>query len=76
VLAVFAAWLFHFCLRSYKAGRFPPPGARLVRETEILTGVEAEARARLGFTLAAIIAAAAVALPAYLWHITNLLTQP
>lgn len=76
VLAVFAAWLFRYSLSSHRAERFPPPGARLIRESKILTGVEAQAQARLGFILAAIIAAAAVALPAYLWHITNFLTRP
>jgi hypothetical protein len=76
LLALFAAWLFHFSLRVQRAGRFPPPGARLIRESRILTGVEAETRARRGFIMAAIIAAAAVALPAYLWHITDILTLP
>jgi hypothetical protein len=75
-LAGFSAWLFHFSLRSDRAGCFPPPGTRLIRERTILTGEPARARARLGYVLAAVIAAAAVALPAYLWHTIDLLTGP
>jgi hypothetical protein len=76
LLAGSAVWLTHLSLRIRRAERFPPPGVRLIREAKILTGERARARARLGFILAAIIAAAAIALPAYLWHVTSLLTRP
>ncbi len=59
-LAGFSAWLFHF----------------LIKERTTLTGEPAQARARLGYVLAAVIAAAAVVLPTYLWHTTSLLTRP
>ncbi len=75
-LAGFSAWLFHFSLRSARAECFPPPGTRLIRERTTLTGEPARARARLGYVLAAVIAAAAVVLPAYVWHTTTLLTRP
>jgi hypothetical protein len=75
-LAGFSAWLFHFSLRSARAGCFPPPGTRLIKERTTLTGEPAQARARLGYVLAAVIAAAAVVLPTYLWHTTSLLTRP
>ncbi|MGD2152339.1 MAG: hypothetical protein PVG79_03670 [Gemmatimonadales bacterium] len=75
-LAGLAAWLVHFSLGIARTGRFPPPGTDLIRETRILAGAQARARARLGFVLAVVIAAAAVALPTYLWHITGLLARP
>jgi hypothetical protein len=67
--------LVRFSVGIQRAGRFPPPGALIIRETRILTGEQARARARVGFILAAIIAAAAIALPVYLWHIASLLTR-
>jgi hypothetical protein len=76
VLAVFAVWLVRLSLGIQRAGRFPPPGALIIRETRILTGEQARARARVGFVLAAIVAVAAIALPVYLWNITSLMTLP
>ena len=74
VLAAFAIWLFRFSLRVQSAGCFPPPGTLIVRETRIMTGEQAQSRARLVLVLAGIVAVASIALPIYIWQITNLLT--
>jgi hypothetical protein len=75
LLAGSAVWLTHLSFRIRRAERFPPPGVRLIREARILTGSKARARAQLGIILAATLAAGAVAIPIYLWHITSLLTR-
>lgn len=72
-LAVFAWWLFRLAQRTRRFELFPPPGQVVIRETRILTGAGARARARFGFVLAAITAVLAVALPVYLFYITSTL---
>jgi hypothetical protein len=75
-LVAFAAWHLRFCYRVYRTERFPPPGIRIIRDTVVLTGEQARARARLGFLLATIVGAGSVGLAVYLWRVAGLVGGP
>jgi hypothetical protein len=74
-LILFAAWLGRLSRKVYRSGRFPPPGAKVVRDTRIVTGPSAKIRAGIGFALAAITGAAALLVPVFVWRLLSRLPE-
>lgn len=54
-----ALLIFRISREIRRSGRYPPPGARLVRDTMVRTGAQAERIARVGILVAVLLAAAA-----------------
>lgn len=54
--AIFAACLWRYGVRVCKAGRFPAPGARVIRDTPVLRGAPAQLRGAFLKVLAAFLA--------------------
>jgi MFS family permease len=52
VTLALAAWLYRQGSRIERAGRYPPPGARVIRDTPVVSGPGAAARGRLARWLA------------------------
>lgn len=52
-VAVLAAWLWVYGARVRRAGRFPPPGAKVLRDTPVLLGDAARLRGMVLKVLAA-----------------------
>jgi hypothetical protein len=52
-VAAFAAWLWRLGVRVARAERYPPPGAKVIRDTPVLHGEQARLRAVLFRVLAA-----------------------
>jgi hypothetical protein len=72
-MAAFAAYFWRLGSAVRRAGRFPPPGADVVRDTWVLTGDEARRRGRLIRAFALLLLAVAVAMPALLWQVGHVL---
>ena len=73
-LLALAAYLWHLGGRVVATGRFPPSGARLVRDTPVVTGSAATRAGRVLQSCAAALAVAAVLLAVFIWRIAALLT--
>jgi hypothetical protein len=65
--------LTRLAARIFRSGRYPPPGALVLRDTPVRTGTRARALAWLGLTCAALLLTAAVALPLLLLRLLRLL---
>jgi hypothetical protein len=74
-MAAFAAYFWHLGSSVLRAGRFPPPGVSVVRDTWVRTGPEARRRGRVIRLFALVLLVAAVAMPALLWQVGRVLTQ-
>ncbi|MHC1743223.1 MAG: hypothetical protein AB9873_09365 [Syntrophobacteraceae bacterium] len=68
----FAAYLWSLGGRVQQAGEFPPPGFRVLRDTEVLTGGAAASKARLLRGLALILALASMGMGVLLWRFASL----
>ena len=71
-LLVFASYMWHLGSRVRRAGRYPPPGFKVVRHTPVLTGAVARRRARVVQALGGVLAAAALLLAALFWRLASL----
>jgi hypothetical protein len=68
------AWyLWRLGHRIRRAGAFPPPGFKVVRDTPVETGQAARRRAVVIQTLAVVLAAGALLMAAALWRLISLL---
>ena len=72
----FAVYLWSVGTRILRAGEFPPPGVRVIRDTPILSGAAAVARGRGFKALAAALAVAAAILGIFLWRVASWLGRP
>ena len=72
-LFAFAAYLWSIGRSVVKGQAFPPPGVRMVRKTEMLTGDVAVRRGRLLEAFALFLALAAMVLGGLLWRLDVLL---
>lgn len=63
-----AVWMKRFVHKVQRAGRYPPPDARLTRDTRVRTGTDALAFVRLHRIVAAITALIAIGWPILLWR--------
>jgi len=68
-----ALFLVRLAARVLRSGRYPPPGALLLRDTALRTGARASAVAWLGFACAALLAMAAGLLPLLLLRLLRAL---
>ncbi len=68
-------WLWRIGNHVRGAGRFPPPGARLVRDSVVLHGAAAARRGRLLHVLAAALLICALGLGAATWRLHSLLAS-
>jgi formate hydrogenlyase subunit 3/multisubunit Na+/H+ antiporter MnhD subunit len=73
VAAGAALSLARLATRVFRSGRYPPPGAFVLRDRPVRTGSSARALAWLGLTCAALLLTAAVALPLFLLRLLRLL---
>lgn len=64
-----AFWVWRFAAQINRAGRYPPPAAKLTRDTRVRTGASAMAVARLHYVLAVIVALMAIIAPVLLWRV-------
>jgi cytochrome bd-type quinol oxidase subunit 1 len=74
-LILLAAWIARLSLKTHKSGRFPPPGAKVIRDTKVVLGPRAHRRARVGFFLAAAAVAGAAVVPAFTWRLIDTLAK-
>ena len=74
-LLVFAAYCWRFGTAVLRSGRFPPPGATVVRDAWVLTGTEAQRRGRMIHTFARVLLAIAVTMPVVLWQIGRMVVR-
>lgn len=65
--------LVRLAARILRSGRYPPPGAVLLRDTPVRTGARASAVAWLGLACAALLATAAALLPLLLLRLLRAL---
>lgn len=68
-----AVWMERFASKVKRAGRYPPPDARLTSDTRVRTGADALAFVRLHRILAGITALVAIGWPVLLWRAYRLL---
>lgn len=68
-----AAYLWDVSRRTDRSGRYPPPGARLIKDTPVLTGGAAAQRARLVRTAAGFFISGGLALGFLFWRLATLL---
>lgn len=61
-LFAFCAWIWRFGAQVHAAGRFPPPGATLIRDVRVLEGRPARIYARTSQLLALALVACGIAL--------------
>jgi hypothetical protein len=71
-LILSGAYLGRFAMRILASGQFPPPGARVIRDTPILRGAPAKRQGRSMATLAILLVVLGLALP---W-VPDLLIRP
>lgn len=64
-----SVWIGRFAGKIRRAGRYPPPEAKLARDTRVRTGASALAFVRLHRILAAITALLAIGAPVVLWRV-------
>ena len=68
------AWyLWRLGARVARSGRYPPPGLRVLHDTEIVTGAPAILRMRTARVLASVLALASVLLAFFIWRVVSLL---
>ncbi len=70
--AALAVHLLHLSRRALAAGRFPPPGARVLSDTPVLTGAAARRTGRQGIALAVLLLGVGLAV---LWSAERILRQ-
>jgi len=70
-LVAVAAYLSSLGGRTVRAGEYPPPGSRVIRDTPIVRGGEALARGRTLQGLAALLSAASVVIGLLLWRLAS-----
>lgn len=68
-----AGYIWYLGGRVVRAGRYPPPRARVLRDTTVLTGQAAVRRGRLAQAAAAVLGLAAGLLAFFLWRLLVLL---
>lgn len=68
---VIAIWLAQLSFRIRTAGRFPLPGARVVRDTPVLRGAAAGRQARIALMVALALLISGVLVPALLLRLTH-----
>ena len=68
-----AFWMKRFASRVGRVGRYPPPDARLTRDTRVRRGSSALAIARLHYVSAAIAVVIAICAPVLVWCIGDVL---
>jgi hypothetical protein len=69
------AWyLWRLGREIVQAGRYPPPGMRVMHDTPVVSGNAAARRGRLLQAAAAMLGAGAVVLAALIWRLLSLLT--
>ena len=61
-LILVSVWIARFSLKALQAEQFPPPGARVIRDTRIIYGAQARRKAIPGLVLAAILAVCSILL--------------
>jgi len=71
-LAAVATYLSSLGRRAVRSGEFPPPGARVIRDTPIARGTEACSRGRVLQGVAVFLWAAAVVTGMLLWRLAGL----
>jgi hypothetical protein len=71
-LIVFAAYVWSLGERIFRAGEYPPPGLRVIRDTPVITGKRAISRGRLLKALALGCGIASVGLGLLLWRLASL----
>lgn len=69
LLVGLAAWLWRFGAQVLVAGRFPPPGIRVIRDTFVLLGDAARRRGRLLQAAAVTLVLCTVALVLLAWRL-------
>jgi hypothetical protein len=69
----FALYLWAFGARVMRAGRFPPPGQRVIRDTQVLEGRAARARGRILKVLAACLGLAGTMFGLMFWRLVGAL---
>jgi hypothetical protein len=67
-----SAYFWHLGRRIVRAGRCPPPGLCVWRDTPVLTGRTAVVRGRLLATLGAVFGVAGLLLAFFLWRLMSL----
>jgi hypothetical protein len=72
-LLVVAAWFAWLGGQIVAAGRFPPPGQRVIRDTPILEGHNARVRGQLLRVIAAMLAGGALLIAVILWRLAAML---
>jgi hypothetical protein len=71
-LAAFGLYLTRLAVRTLRAGRYPLPGMRVIRDTPVVTGAQARRRARFGLALAALLVLLGGLFPVMAWQIRKL----
>ena len=66
-----AFWMRRLATKISRASRYPPPDARLTRDTRVHRGASALAIARLHNAFAAIAALMAIVAPVLLWRVSR-----
>lgn len=74
-LAALAAWLWSAGGAVLRAGTFPPPGTRVLRDTPVVVGAAATARGRTLRVLAVVCLAAAAAIAIMFWRLAATLGE-
>ena len=69
LIAALGAYLWRGASRVRRAQRWPPPGARTLRDTPVLTGAAARRRARGMQAVALALWLVALALPVLAWRL-------
>ena len=67
-LVAFALYLWHISLRTFSSKQFPPPGAQVTRDMEMITGEKAKPRGTTGLMVAATLAAFSLMLAWYVYR--------
>lgn len=70
-LVAMAAYLSSLGGRTVRAGEYPPPGSRVIRDTPIVRGREALSWGRALQSLAALLSAASVVIGLLLWRLAS-----
>ena len=70
-IAIASTYLLVFANRISRAGRFPPPGYKVTRDTVVLEGAAAQRRALFIRILSMMILGAACAAPLLMWFIVE-----
>ncbi len=70
-LLTLSLWLASLSRRTVASGTFPPPGVRVLGQSEAKTGDSAVFAARMGFAFAALFAFCAVIFPLMTWWLMN-----